>query len=142
MPLQPNTKTEVYYSYEIKANGVKIGTLQRFNPSQTRTADRLREIANNGGAIIEIVPGITDFEITIAKSKIYTEAATDAFGYDVKTLQDIVDPIDIVEKSYHPDGTVKTYTWKDCWITRYGKTVAVGTTINAEDITLWPTEVI
>ena len=104
MPLQPNTKAEVFYSYEIKANGVKIGTLRRFNPSQTRTAERLREIANNGGAILEVVPGVTDFEITISKSKIYTESAAQAFGYDVKTLQDIVDPVDIVEKAYHPDG--------------------------------------
>lgn len=142
MPLKPNTRSEVYYSYEIKANGTRIGTLQRFNPSQTRTADRLREIANNGGAIIEIVPGVTDFEITISKSKIYAENATDAFGYSVKTLQDIVDPVDVVEKSFHPDGTTSVLTWKDCWITRVSKSVVVGTTINTEEMTLFPTEVI
>ena len=143
MPRQPNTRTQVWYSYSVKARGRKIGTLQSFTSRSTRTVERIREIANNGGGIIEQVPGVTDYTIDIRKFLIYKQEIIQALGYDdLVDLQDIQDPIDVVETAHNPDGTSNTITYKDCWVTSATKSIANTTAAVSADVSIQPTAVI
>lgn len=141
MPLIPNTRSAVFYSYTVKANGKQIGTLQRFNPTSTRQVQRLRGIQNNAGKVIEIVPGTTDDSITMDKVKLHRESMLGAFGYTVKSIQDINDTIDIEEIEHHPDGTTTTMTYAGCWISQYSKNTTEGTVLVVESMTVQVTQV-
>lgn len=143
MPRQPNTRAQVWYSYAIRARGRKVGTLQSFTPRSTRTVERIREIANNGGAIIEQVPNVTDYTIDVQQILIYKQDILEALGYDnLVDLQDIQDPIDVVETINNPDGTTNTVTYKDCWITSINKTIVNTTAHVVANATLQPTAII
>jgi len=138
MPDVPNTRATVEYAYTIKANGKKVGTLQRFNPTSTRAVQRLRGIQNTGGRVIEIVPGTTDTSITLDKVTLHRESLIAALGYDVsvKDIQDIRDPIDIEEVEHHPDGTRTTRVFGQCVPSQWSKTIAVGTVFVTESVTV------
>jgi hypothetical protein len=137
----PNTAAQVHYSYELRTNGLRIGMVETFTPDQTRTLERLREIANNGGVIVEIVPGVSEYTLTLEHVHLYKKSLIKALGYDIVNIQDIKDPIDIVEIANNPDGTKDKTVYGKCWIQRSGKTVATTKTYVTDSITLWPTEV-
>jgi hypothetical protein len=68
----PNTKTVVSYSYTVlDAQSKAIGTLQGFNPSASRALERVREIMNEVADTKEIVPGRTDFTISLDRLEMY-----------------------------------------------------------------------
>jgi len=154
----PKTDSEVWYSYEITIDGVQVGTLRSFNPTQTRTVDIIREIATNGGQIKEIVPGVTDYTIRLEKVRLYNKALFDHFGIVTKDIQNQVRALDIKEAIHFPldvpndsitgppgsaDGNagVAYLNYEDCWITDWGKTIATGAITNVETMTVRPTRV-
>lgn len=136
----PNTKSVVSYAYSIKANGTIIGTLQGFNPSANRNLERVREIKNELIDTVEIVPGRTDYTISIDKLETYDTTLMKALGYsNFTTLHEITDPIDIIEEITGPNGIRRVISYNKCWIQSVSKTVREGTITVSEQVTLFPT---
>lgn len=143
MTAVPNTQTVVSYSYTIKANGKKIGTLQSFSPDQTRTLERIRELANNTEPMFEILPGRTEFTITCDRFELYIANMIEALGYDITSgsIDNIRDPVQIVEQWIGPTGRRRSVVYDRCWIQSLRKTVREGTASVSETATLWPERV-
>jgi hypothetical protein len=120
-----------------------MGTMQNFAPTSTRTLERLREIANSGGGIIEIVPGVTDYTLELEHVELYNASLLEVLGYaNLVDIQKITVPIDIVETCHHPDGTTKTITYAQCWPNSSAKTVTTRAITIVERCTMWPTRIL
>jgi len=134
----PNTQSVVSYAYTIKANGVEIGTLQGFNPSANRTVERVREILNTLEDTFEIVPGRSEFKITIDRIETYNKNVIKALGYNVfgESIAQIRDPITIVEQITGPNGESRQIVYDRCWITSWSKTVQEGQITTKENASL------
>ena len=134
----PNTRARVFYSYQIKVGNKVIGTIQSFGSTATRTLERIREInSDQGTRVIEIVPGTVDFEVTVDKVLLYKQNMLEAFGYQVESIEDIVDDFDIEEICHHPDGKKEVTIYRKCHFSRYSKTVSVRDTLITESATIW-----
>ena len=141
----PNVKTVVSYAYTISANGVNIGTLQGFNPSANRNLERVREILGNDSSIdtFEIVPGRTEFTISIDRIETYNAAMMKALGFTAfEDISVVTDPIQILETVRDKAGNTRSIEYKDCWIQSWNKTIREGTITVTESVTLWPTRIV
>lgn len=134
----PNTQSVVSYAYTIKANGVEIGTLQGFNPTGNRTVERVREILNTLEDTFEIVPGRSEFKITIDRIETYNKNVIKALGYNIfgESIAQIRDPITIVEQVTGPNGESRLITYDRCWLTSWSKTIQEGTITTKENVNL------
>ena len=134
----PNTQSVVSYAYTIKANGAEIGTLQGFNPSANRPVERVREIRNTIEDTFEIVPGRSDFKITIDRIETYNKNVIAALGYDIfgESIAQIRDPITIVEQITGPNGESRQIVYDRCWLTGWSKSVAEGQITVKENCTI------
>lgn len=134
----PNTQSVVSYAYTIKANGVEIGTLQGFNPTGSRAVDRVREIRNTLEDTFEIVPGRSEFKITLDRTETYNKNVIAALGYDIfgESIAQIRDPITIVEQILGPNGESRQIIYDRCWITSWSKSVTEGTITVKENVGL------
>ena len=139
----PHTKATVSYGYTISANGVPIGTLQGFNPTQNRPLDRVREIMNEIDDIVEIVPGRTDLTIAIDRLETYDKNFFEALGYATyEDLSQITTPILIMEEIRNPvTGAGRKIQYQDCWFTSWGKTIREGTITVTETVSVFPTRI-
>ena len=141
----PNVKTVVSYSYTVKANGKAIGTLQGFNPSANRNLERVREIMGNDAAqdTFEIVPGRTEFTISIDRFETYDKAMMQALGYaSLEDVSVVTEPISITEVVRDKAGMSRIIEYQDCWIQSWAKTIREGTITVTETVTLWPTRIV
>jgi hypothetical protein len=155
----PFTNSEVWYAYSITLNGVKVGTLRTFNPTNTRTHEYVREIATNGGQIYEGVPGVTDYTIRLEKVRLYNRTLHDEFGILTNDIQNQIRAVDIREEVHLPldlqnnsvngpaeqdtgDNGVKIVTYEACWITDWGKTVSNTAITVVETMTVKPTRIV
>jgi len=134
----PNTQSVVSYAYTIKANGVEIGTLQGFNPTGNRTVERVREILNTLEDTFEIVPGRSEFKITIDRIETYNKNVIKALGYNIfgESIAQVRDPITIVEQVTGPNGESRLITYDRCWISSWSKTIQEGQITTKENVTL------
>lgn len=138
----PNTKSVVSYAYTIKANGIKVGNLQGFNPSANRNLERVREIMNDLDDTVEILPGRTDFQLTLDRLETYDDTMLEALGYDsFDFIHELVDPIDIIEEISGPGGRTRVVQYSQCWLQSTNKTIREGTISVTESVTAWPTNV-
>lgn len=155
----PNTRAEVFYSYEIQINNIPVGTLKNFTPRQTRTHEHVREVNTNGGEIVEIVPGVPTYQVTLNKVRLYEDTLLDFFGIVSQDIQKQVQSINIIETVWKPanvpnnqvtgpaesdtSGTrLRTLTYEDCWITEWGKSISTDGLLIVEDMTVQCTRVV
>ena len=140
----PITKTTVSYAYTISVNGVLIGNIQEFNITGTRALDRVREIQNELSDTVEIVPGRTDYTITIGRLETYAQGLIQALGYDASAdLSQLTTPVLIQEEIKDPvTGGGRKIQYIDCWTNMWTKPLTEGTITVRENITMYPTRVI
>ena len=135
-----------------------VGTLREFTPSHTRTFEHVREIMTNGGEIVEIVPGVPTYSITLNKVRLYENTLLTHFGITSQDIQKQIRAVDIVETVWMPsdipnedtsgdgssEGTVlRKSTYEDCWITDWGKTISSeGGVLIVENVTVQATRVV
>lgn len=135
----PDTKSAVSYAYTIKINGTAVGTLQGFTPTSNRLLDRVREIMNEEADIKEIVPGRSEFTITIDRLETYDTAMMKALGYGtILTIDQIQTPFEIVEQLTGPLGQTRVLSYQRCWVQNISKTIREGTITVSETVTIWP----
>lgn len=156
----PSTFSEVWYAYSINIDGLAVGTLKSFNPTQSRTTEAVREIATNGGHIREIVPGVTDYTVRLEKVRLYNETLFTSFGILANDIQNQVKAIDIMEEIHRPSDSISNRTastahdktpineedivyvnYQECWITDWGKTVATSAVTMVDTMTVKPTRI-
>ncbi|MFA5396336.1 MAG: hypothetical protein WC346_10050 [Methanogenium sp.] len=139
----PYTKSTVSYGYTVSANGVPIGNVQGFNPTQNRNLERVREIMNEIDDIVEIVPGRTDISITIDRFETYDKNMMEAMGFSTyEDISQITTPILIMEEIRSPiTGAGRKIQYQDCWFSTWGKTVREGTITVTENVTIFPTRI-
>jgi len=155
----PNTRAEVFYSYEVQINNIPVGTIRNFTPRQTRTHEHVREISTNGGEIVEIVPGVPTYQVTLNKVRLYEDTLFDFFGITSQDIQKQVQSINVIETVWKPTSVpnnqvtgpaesdtagirLRTVTYEDCWIVEWGKTVSSEGLLIVEDMTVQVTRVI
>jgi hypothetical protein len=139
----PTSKTTVSYAYNVKVNGKVIGTLQGFSPSESRALERIREIQNEVADTVEIVPGRTDFTISIDRLETYDSAMLQALGLPkTATLATLTDSFDIVEEIQGPTSAQKrVISYNGCWINTKSKTIREGTITVSESVSIWVTSI-
>jgi len=155
----PNTHAEVFYAYEIQINNVPVGTLRNFTPRHTRTFEQVREISTNGGEIVEIVPGVPTYQVTLGKVRLYEDVLFDFFGVISHDIQKQVRAINVIETVWKPANVpnsqitgpaeadtsgkrLRTVTYEDCWIVEWGKTISSEGILIVEDMTVQCTRII
>ena len=135
----PNTKSVVSYAYTIKANGIPVGTLQGFSPTSNRLLDRVRQIMNEEDDIVEIVPGRSDFTISIDRFETYDASMMKALGNRaIETIEKMQTPFEIVEQIVGPLGQTRVISYQRCWIQNISKQVREGTITVSETVTIFP----
>jgi len=142
--LLPRTQTVSAFSYTVLFGNKQVGQLQTFAPTSTKTLTRVRALAQgNGGETVEIVPSITDHTIAITALELYRQKVIEFMGYsDFASIEDLKDPINIIETITSPSGTSVKVNWQDCWIQNYSKSgIAAGGNVVTDNVTFWVTRV-
>ena len=142
--LLPTTQSTHAFSYSVLFDGQQVGNLQTFVPSSNKTLTRVRALAQgNGGETIEIVPSITDHQITVTALELYRKKVLEFMGYSsFASIEDLKAPIDIREIITAPDGTSTKVDWQDCQVQSFTKSgiVANGNVVT-DSVVLWVTRV-
>jgi len=138
----PFRNTVVSYAYTIKNDaGEPIGTLQGFNPSANRTLERVRELRRTGDNrdTFEIVPGRTEFTITVDRIETYADDLLSALGIsDLEHITNATRSLQITEEVIGPNGETRVIHYQNCWVQSWSKSIREGTVTVTENATLWP----
>lgn len=126
----PNTTTASSHAISIRANGVIVGLIQSFAPSQSRTITPVYELSPvNTGEMIEQVPGnITGTTIQISRYDLFNKRMEEAWGanFDLREmLTNQNEPLTIQERWTQYSGAVSTYVYSGCWFSSLGRNYAV-----------------
>jgi len=118
-------------------NGQSVGTLQEFSPSSRKTVERVREISvQQGTRVIEIVPGVVDFSVTVSKIMLYKKRLFEALGFEVGSLEDLNVPFTIEEECSFPDGRKETIIYNGCQFESVDYTISLRETLVTERATI------
>ena len=142
--LLPTTQAVHAFSYSVLFDGQQVGDLQSFAPSSNKTLTRVRALAQgNGGETIEIVPSITDHQITITALELYRKQVIEFMGYtNFASIEDLKTPIDIREIITAPDGTQSVIDYQECWHQSYNKSgITAGGNVVTDNIVFWVTRI-
>jgi hypothetical protein len=140
----PVTLTRTSHALTIRANGVAVGLINGWNPTQGRTVTPIFEVGVDGsGNPVEYMPGnATGLNISINRYDLYTLRMEEAFGTpDLTMLTRQNEPFDVFEVWQVPDitalelalenagieaGTIKPkerFVYRGCWFTSLGRTI-------------------
>lgn len=100
MPRVPVTRVRTTHALTIKANGVAVGLINGWNPTQGRAAAHVFEVGtDNSGNPVEIVPGnINGLTVSINRFDTYRRRMETAFGTpDLVMLTRQNEPFDVIE---------------------------------------------
>lgn len=134
----PQTQHTVFYSHSIHVNGIEIGSFERFSMRATRVTERIREIMfSRGPEVKEIVWGGTDITVDINRVEMYNRMLFEAFGFDIYTLEDLNQPVNITEIQNNPPdgGGQRVITYMDCVASDWSKDLDTGTVRTVESMT-------
>ena len=134
----PENQHSVFYSYSIYINGLVIGSFERFGSRSTRTTERIREILfSRGPEVKEIVWGGTDITVDISRVELYNKAIMEAFGFEIYSLEDFNQTVNIVEVQRNPASTggSRVISYQDCVASDWSKDLDTGTVRVVESMT-------
>ena len=129
----------------IYSNGMKVGFVQSFSPSEQRTITPVQELGTEG--VVQMVAGNTNGgTISVSRFAVYNSNLFDALGITntgstvvnnpFKTLKDQRVPLEIRVQTHKSDGSYDTEVYIDCWLTNYSKTIASSTVTINESCTI------
>ena len=133
-PNPPLTQTATSHAITIRTDrGLKIGRIQNWSPSISRTVDTVFEVnANNTGEPIERVPQIqANNRITVERYELYTFHIGEAFGVpvvngevDLVNLTRQAKPFSVREVWRDPFGDIRAYLYTGIWFADWGITIS------------------
>jgi hypothetical protein len=147
----PKTQHSVFYSYSIVINNVAVGSFEKFSVSFTRAHERIREILFGRGAQTkEMLWSTTDISIDIDHVELYTESMLQALGFQLFTIEDLNQTVNVVEVMRIPGDSIgsiesglgatpsghRVITYEDCVPTSVRKEINTGTAKVIESMTL------
>jgi hypothetical protein len=112
----------------IRVNGVTIGQIQDWSPTQSRTVTPVYELrSDTSGTVIENAPGnISGLTLGVTRYDLYISKMEEAWGpgFKIEMLTDQINPLTIQEKWLSNPATGATEVWKyeGCWFTSLGRT--------------------
>ena len=122
----PNTLVRTSHALTIKANGVDVGLINGWNPSQGRTITPIFEVGVDGsGNPIENMPGnITGLQVSINRFDTYKERMETAFGTpDLTMLTRQNQPFVVKEVWLLSNGSKERYVYDGCWFSSIGRSL-------------------
>jgi hypothetical protein len=133
----PNTLHSVFYAHSIHVNGIEIGSFERFSTRSGRSTERIREILfSRGPEVKEIVWGGTDISIDINRVELYNKAMLEAFGFEIFSIEDFNQPVNITELQFNPENNGRrVITYMDCVASDTSKDLDTGTARIVESMT-------
>lgn len=107
-PSAPGVRTQTTFSLQIwmtddSGRSIQVGTINNLSPSQTRTNKPIGGVGI-GDRRIEIVPGLSNYTLTLEKVALWDKALSQIFGYpaDVRMLAEMQKPFDILQQHINP----------------------------------------
>lgn len=132
----------VFYAHSISANGIEIGSFERFSTRSTRNVERIREImGSRGPQVKDMVWSGTEISLDVSRVEIYNKAMFEAFKVEIFTLEDFNHFVNIHEFQWNPgmnpstDDPGRTITFVDCVASDWGKDLDTGTARVVESMT-------
>jgi len=128
MPPVPQTTVRTSHALTIKANGITVGLINGWNPTQSRTVTPIFEVdIDTSGAPVEYMPGnVTGLTITVQRYDTYISRMEQAFGTpDLFMLSRQSQPFSVLEAWSNPDPTQQKerFMYAGCWFTSLGRTL-------------------
>lgn len=107
-PSAPSVRTQTTFSLQIwmtdnTGQPVQVGTISNFSPSHRRTNKAIGGVGI-GDRRIEIVPGVSNYTLSLEKVALWDKTLSQIFGYpvDVRMLCEMQKPFDIVQQHINP----------------------------------------
>lgn len=124
MPL-PITLTRTDHAISIRVNGLTIGQIQEWGPSQARDVTPTYELNSaTSGEVYENVPGnIRGLTITVNRYDLYTKKMEEAWGpgFSIEMLTDQTTPLQVQEKWLNPGSAAEMWIYTGCWFSSLGR---------------------
>lgn len=145
MPNTPETTIRTSHAVSIKADGVTVGQIQTWAPTQSRTVTPTYQLGADirdyrSGDVYENVPGnVTNLTIRVDRFDLYQSRMEQVWGIaaNIQMLGQQTASLEIDEMWRHPDQTIERYVYSGCWFTSLGRTLsAVGDRIVNVNATL------
>jgi len=126
----PNTNVATSHAIAIRANGVTIGMIQSWAPSQSRTVTAVYELdPTHTGEIVENVPGnVAGTTIQVSRFDLFSTRMEQAWGpgfMQDEMLSSQLNSLEITERWSQYNGVVNTWEYKGCWFSSLGRNYAV-----------------
>lgn len=152
----------------IFSNGMRIGFVQTFSPSEQRTITPIHELGTEG--VIQMAAGNTNGgTLALSRIAIYNSNLWNALGLTrtgqfvtpgavsstgtkdttyatysnpFKTLKDQRVPLEIKVVTNQPSGAIYAETYIDCWLQQYSKAVTSQTITISENCTMTYSDIV
>lgn len=126
----PNTTVATSHAISIRANGVTIGMVQTWAPSQSRMITAVYQFEpERTGEIVENVPGnVTGTTIQVSRYDLFRTRMEQAWGTTFQIgdmLSSQVNPLEIQERWSQPDGIATVWAYDGCWFSSLGRNPSV-----------------
>ena len=126
----PNTSTATSHAIAIKVDGVLIGRIQSWSPSQSRNVQAAYEInAVTQGDVAENIPSVASgLTIQVTRYDLFDTRMEQAWGdgFDLKEMIcNQANPLRITEKWVKPNGEYSAYVYSGCWFSNMGRQMSV-----------------
>ena len=115
------------HAVAIKTEGVTIGMIQSWAPTQSRTVSPRFELnAATDGRVSENIPGnISGLTITINRYDLIKSKMEELWGsIDFTMLTDQANPLTIKERWDYEDGSTEVWAYMGCWFTSLGRNLS------------------
>ena len=149
-PVDATHDAVVSYAYSIRLNDIEIGAIQRFTPSSSRAAERIREIrASSGNKTLGLIPNREDVEATLERVTLFRKGLEKYFGEGRVPSAEVFfasirGGVDIIEQQFTPAANAFTppstvnrqLKYSHCVPNAWSKTIDNGTTMVTESVTV------
>lgn len=128
--IAPKTNTATSHAIAIKVEGLLIGRIQSWSPTQSRAVQAAYEInAVTQGDVAENIPGVASgLTIQVTRYDLFDTRMEQAWGegFDLREmLCNQANPLRIVEKWIKPNGEYSAYVYSGCWFSNMGRQMSV-----------------
>lgn len=126
----PFTSTAMSHAIKIKVEGLLIGRIQSWAPSQSRAVQAVYEINSvTSGDVAENIPGVASgLTIQVMRYDLYDTRMEQAWGegFDLREmLCNQSNPLSITEHWIKPGGEYNSYVYSGCWFSNMGRQMSV-----------------
>ena len=155
-PSAPDVKTQTTFGLQIvmiddEDNAVQVGTATNATPSHQRSNTKVGGVGI-GDRIMEIVPGLTSYTLSLTKFSLWNKYIYQVLGYNVniRMLAEMQTPFDVYTYHLNPTGTtskgifvnsgevadsnIVTTIYRDCVVSSWNRTQQYDADVTISDV--------